>query len=112
MRSFTSGHFGEVGENTIVAQGELISTQLFTVLMTELGYNTKLLPALEFMKIDEDKAADLPYIRKHIQPGITKAGYADYYITQGFICLNATERNRQSATWRQRLHSLFGWGRN
>ena len=89
MRSFTSGPFGEVGENTIVAQGELISTQLFTVLMTELGYNTKLLPALDFMKIDEDKAADLPYIRKHIQPVIEKAGFADYYITQGFICLNA-----------------------
>jgi aspartate kinase len=89
LRSFTSGTFNEVGENTIVAQGELISTQLFTVLMTELGNNTKLLPALEFMKIDEDKAADLPYIRKHIHPVIEKAGYADYYITQGFICLNA-----------------------
>lgn len=90
MRSFTSGNFSEVGENTIVAQGELISTQLFTVLMTELGYNAKLLPALEFMKIDEEKAADLPYIRKHIQPVIEKAGYADFYITQGFICLNAS----------------------
>lgn len=89
LRSFTSGIFNEVGENTIVAQGELISTQLFTVLMTELGYNAKLLPALEFMKIDEDKAADLPYIRKHIQPVIEKAGYAEFYITQGFICLNA-----------------------
>lgn len=89
LRSFTSGAFYEVGENTIVAQGELISTQLFTVLMTELGYNAKLLPALEFMKIDEDKAADLPYIRKHIQPVIEKAGYAEFYITQGFICLNA-----------------------
>lgn len=89
LRSFTSGTFNEVGENTIVAQGELISTQLFTVLMTEMGYNAKLLPALEFMKIDEDKAADLPYIRKHIQPVIEKAGYAEFYITQGFICLNA-----------------------
>jgi aspartate kinase len=89
MRSFTSGTFNEVGENTIVAQGELISTQLFTVLMTEMGYKTKLLPALEFMRIDEDKAADMPSIRKLIQPVIGKAGHADFYITQGFICLNA-----------------------
>jgi aspartate kinase len=89
MRSFTSGTFTEVGENTIVAQGELISTQLFTVFMTELGYNAKLLPALEFMRIDEDKAADMPYIRKQIHPVIEKAGFADFYITQGFICLNA-----------------------
>ncbi len=89
MRNFTLVDFNEVGENTIVAQGELISTQLFTLLMTEMGYNAKLVPALEFMKIDEDKAAELPYIREHIQPVIEKAGYADFYITQGFICLNA-----------------------
>ncbi len=89
IRSFTSGAFDLVEENTILAQGEIISTRLFTVLMVENGYNTKLIPALDFMKIDEDKAADLPYIRKHIMPVIDSAGYADYYITQGFICLNA-----------------------
>ncbi len=88
LRSYTSGKFDNTGENTIVAQGEIISTQLFTVLMTENGYNAKLLPALDFMRIDEDKAADLPYIRNHIKPVIENAGFADYYITQGFICLN------------------------
>jgi len=89
LKSFTGGAFDEVGENTILAQGELISTQLVTLLMNECGYNTKLLPALEFMKIDEDKAADLLYIREHIKPVIEKVGEADYYITQGFICLDA-----------------------
>ena len=90
MRSFTSGQFNEVGENTIVAQGEIISTQLFTVLMNENGYSTKLLPALDFMRIDEEKAADLRYIRDHIKPVMQNAGHADYFITQGFICLNAS----------------------
>lgn len=89
MRSVASRQFGEVGENTIVAQGELISTQLFSILMVENGFNSKLIAALDFMKIDEDKAADLPYIREHIKPVIEAAGPADYYITQGFICLNA-----------------------
>ncbi|MCK3682732.1 aspartate kinase [Maribellus sp. YY47] len=89
IKSFTVGDFTEVGENTILAQGEIISTQLVTVLMNENGYNTKLLPALEFMKIDEDKAADMVYIREHIKPVIEKVGEADYYITQGFICLDA-----------------------
>ncbi len=89
IKSFTAGVFTEVGENTILAQGEIISTQLVTVLMNENGYNTKLLPALEFMKIDEDKSADMVYIREHIKPVIDKAGEADYYITQGFICLDA-----------------------
>lgn len=89
IRSFTSGKFNEVGENTILAQGELISTQLFTQFMLENGHNTKLLPALDFMVIDQDKSADLPVIRKKIKPVIENAGEATYYITQGFICLNA-----------------------
>ncbi|HRX11690.1 MAG TPA: aspartate kinase, partial [Draconibacterium sp.] len=89
IRSFTSGNFNEVGENTILAQGELISTQLFTEFMLENGYDAKLLPALDFMVIDEDKSADLPQIRKNIQPVLKAAGDATYYITQGFICLNA-----------------------
>ncbi len=88
IKSFTSGMFDIVGENTILAQGELISTQLVTVLMLELGYNVKLIPALDFMRIDEDKAADLAFIRNNISNVINKAGEADYYITQGFICRN------------------------
>lgn len=86
IKSFTSGVFAEVGENTILAQGEIISTNLFNLFMNENGYNTKLLPALDFMKIDEDKAADLHYIRENIKPVMEKVGSADYYITQGFIC--------------------------
>lgn len=91
IKSFTSGKFSEVGENTILAQGELISTQLFTLLMNENGYDTKLLPALDFMRIDEDKAADLNYIRKNIKRVLKAVGHADYYITQGFICRNAND---------------------
>ncbi len=89
IRSFTSGSFSEQGENTILAQGELISTQLFALLMSENGYKTKLLPALDFMRIDEDKIADTHFIRKNIKKVIKEVGKADYYITQGFICKNA-----------------------
>jgi len=89
IKSFASGKFGEVGENTILAQGELISTQLFALLMNENGYKTKLLPALEFMRIDEDKAADSGFIRRNIKTVLAEVGEADYYITQGFICKDA-----------------------
>lgn len=89
IKSFTSGTFDLVGENTILAQGEIISTNLVTLLMNENGHKTKLLPALDFMKIDEDKAADLLYIRQHIKPVLETVGEADYYITQGFICRDA-----------------------
>ena len=89
IKSFTSGTFDLVGENTILAQGEIISTNLVTLLMNENGHDTKLLPALDFMKIDEDMAADLPFIRQHIKPVLENVGEADYYITQGFICRDA-----------------------
>ena len=89
IKSFISGTFNTIGENTILAQGEIISTNLVTTLMNENGFATKLLPALDFMKIDEDKAADLLYIRKHIKAVIENVGEADYYITQGFICRDA-----------------------
>ena len=89
IKSFTSGKFDTIGENTILAQGELISTQLVAALMMELGYNVKLIPALDFMRIDEDKAADLAFIRNNICKIINEAGEADYYITQGVICRNA-----------------------
>lgn len=88
IKSFTSGKFGEVGENTILAQGELISTQLFALLMEENGHNVKLLSALDFMRIDEDKSADLNAIRKSLKKVLKKTEEADYYITQGFICRN------------------------
>jgi aspartate kinase len=91
IKSFSSGKFDEVGENTILAQGELISTQLFTFLMNENGYKTKLLPALNFMRIDEDKAADSQFIRKNIKTVLAEVGESDYYITQGFICKDAED---------------------
>ena len=47
------------------------------------------MPALDFMRIDEDKAADLPFIKENIKKVIMRVGDADYYITQGFICRNA-----------------------
>ncbi|MGV8095699.1 MAG: aspartate kinase [Mangrovibacterium sp.] len=88
IKSFTSGDFTEVGEKTIVGQGELISTALFTQLMLESGYDAKLLPALDFMVIDADKAADLHSITKNIANVLEQVGDATYYITQGFICRN------------------------
>jgi len=89
IKSLTSGDFNEVGENTIVAQGELLSTGLFTELMLENGYKCVNLPALDFMKIDSEKAADSYFIRENIAKALQQSEDADYYVTQGFICRNA-----------------------
>jgi len=88
IKSLTSGEFNEVGENTIVAQGELLSTALFSELMLENGYKTVYLPALDFMKIDSDKAADLNFIRENINKVMKQVETSEYYVTQGFICRN------------------------
>lgn len=88
IKSFTSGVFPEHGGRALLAQGELISTALFTLLMQESGYSALLLPALDFMKIDIDKMPDSHFIKEKLN-GILKSGpKADYYITQGFICRN------------------------
>jgi len=89
IKSFTSGEFNLTSENTIVAQGELLSTALFAELMIENGFKTIYLPALDFMRIDNDKAADSYFIRENIAKVMQKSEAADYYITQGFICMNA-----------------------
>jgi len=88
IKSFTSGVFPEHGGRALLAQGELISTALFTLLMQESGYNALLLPALDFMKIDGDKMPDNYCIKDKLNALIKSAPKADYYITQGFICLN------------------------
>lgn len=88
IKSFTAGTFSEVGERAILAQGELISTALFTLLMQEEGFSAKLLPALEFMKIDADKMPDSRFIKQKLNEILAAGARADYYITQGFICKN------------------------
>lgn len=88
IKSFTSGLFTEASGRALLAQGELISTALFTLLMNESGYNTVLLPALDFMKIDEDKMPDSFFIKNKLNEILKSYPKADYYITQGFICRN------------------------
>jgi aspartate kinase len=88
IKSFTSGVFPEYGSRALLAQGELISTALFTLLMQESGYNALLLPALDFMKIDGDKLPDSYFIKEKLNSLIKSSPKADYYITQGFICRN------------------------
>jgi len=73
----------------IVAQGELLSTFIFTKYLNKEGVNARLLPALDFMRIDKANEPDDFYIKQNLQRIINEALPADIYITQGFICLDA-----------------------
>lgn len=89
IRSFTNDLFTSFEEKSIVAQGEIISTNMVTNYLLEQGFKTILLSALDFIRIDKNAEPNSTYIKEKLS-GIMKAneGY-QIYITQGFICRNA-----------------------
>ena len=89
IRSFINDLFTSFEEKSIVAQGEIISTNMVTNYLLEQGFKTILLSALDFMRIDKNAEPNSTYIKEKLS-GIMKAneGY-QIYITQGFICRNA-----------------------
>lgn len=89
IRSFTKKVFTLFEEKVIVAQGELLSSVMFTNYLKEQGLNAALLPALEFMRINKNAEPDQNYLREHLNALLQQHQDADVYITQGFICLNA-----------------------
>lgn len=73
----------------IVAQGEFLSTFIFSRFLNQEGLNACLLPALDFMRVDKSNEPDNFYIRQNFNRIIKELPEADIYITQGFICLDA-----------------------
>lgn len=78
-----------VEEKIILAQGELLSTTLFHFYLTEIGVKSRLLPALDFMKIDEDNEPIIDFIKVNLQELLDKDEDCQLFITQGFICRNS-----------------------
>lgn len=89
ISSFANEHFTNAEEKVILAQGELISTTLYHIYLNEIGVRSKLLPALDFMKIDEDNEPIVDYITEHIRPFIDEDPSQTFFITQGYICRNS-----------------------
>lgn len=81
--------FSEALSKDILAQGELLSTKLFSVYLEEKGIDHMLLPALEFMRIDTEDEPQLDIIRIRLKEQLAK--YPDHrlFVTQGYICRNA-----------------------
>ncbi len=89
IRNFTLRVFTKLQEKAILAQGELISTSLFHLLLQERNIRSILLPALSFMRIDKDGEPDAFYIKENIRRELKKHTSENLIITQGFICRNA-----------------------
>jgi aspartate kinase len=89
LRSFCLDMFTANEEKAILAQGELLSTALVHYYLEESGIASVLLPALNFMRIDENDEPDLKYIETHLTAELERHQKVSLYITQGYICRNA-----------------------
>jgi len=89
LRSFTKELFTSFEEKSIVAQGELMSTNMVVNYMQEQGIKAVLLNALDFMRTDKNSEPDPTYIKEKLTAIMEKNPGQQVYITQGFICRNA-----------------------
>ena len=89
LRSFTKELFTSFEEKSIVAQGELLSSNMVVNYMQEQGIDAVLLNALEFMRTDKNSEPDPTYIREKLSAIMENEAGHQVYITQGFICRNA-----------------------
>lgn len=89
LRSFTRELFTSFEEKSIVAQGEMMSTNMVVNYMQEQGIKAVLLNALDFMRTDKNSEPDPVYIKEKLAAIMEKNEGNQVYITQGFICRNA-----------------------
>ena len=75
-------------EKEMVALGELLSTQIFEAFLQEEGISSALLPALDFMVIDEDNEPILKVIEQKLAAVLAPVKDKQIFVTQGFICRN------------------------
>jgi len=81
--------FSEALSKDILAQGELLSTKLFSAFLEEKKVVHALLPALEFMTIDADDEPQIGSIKVKLFQLLQQQGNKKLFITQGYICRNS-----------------------
>lgn len=80
--------FGLKQDKELVAQGEIMSTQMFQAYLEEVGESSVLLPALDFMRIDHDGEPELEKIEELLSDMLGHHPEKQIVVTQGFICRN------------------------
>ena len=90
LRDLSVLPFGSKEERIVLARGELLSTAMMQILCEELGIVSALVPALDFMRIDRNGEPDYYYIKELLRREMEKHPDVKLFITQGFICRNAT----------------------
>ena len=81
--------FSEALSKDILAQGELLSTKLFSTYLEEQKIDHVLLPALEFMTIDYNDEPQIGSIKVKLTQLLKQHPKKKIFVTQGYICRNA-----------------------
>ena len=81
--------FSQALNKDILAQGELLSTKLFSIYLEEKGIDHVLLPALDFMTIDSYDEPQVGTIKVKLAQLLNKHKETPIFITQGYISRNA-----------------------
>jgi aspartate kinase len=88
FRLLAAGKFDDRSYRELLAQGELISTELFYHHLQERKIGARMLPALHFMSIDENDEPELEKIGERLRPLVETLASVDILVTQGYICRN------------------------
>ena len=88
LRSLAQQPLTTDNEKEIIAQGEMMSTNMVALYMEEQGINVKLLNSLEFMRLKANEEPDMEYLTEKLTPHIESRTDGKIYIAQGFICMN------------------------
>jgi aspartate kinase len=81
--------FNDALNKDILAQGELMSTKLFSIYLDSIGLEHLLIPALDFMSIDANDEPQVLAIRAKLNKIVEANSSIKLFITQGYICRNA-----------------------
>lgn len=87
MRLLAAGQFDTKSYRELLAQGELLSTEMFYQHLQERKIPSRLLPALYFMSIDENEEPELDKIGDRLKPLVSSMN-VEIIVTQGYICRN------------------------
>ncbi len=88
IRLLSAGAFDDRSYRELLAQGELASTEFFYYHLRERKIDSRLLPALHFMSIDENQEPELDKISERLKALLPSMSQLDILITQGYICRN------------------------
>ena len=88
LHDLTTKPYSTALEKEILAQGELMSTNMVTNYLKECGIKVMLIPALDYMRTDANSEPDMSFIKENLSHILKKNSGYDLYITQGFICRN------------------------